>query len=221
MSTTLVNIREQLAKELGGLKDTVPPPSGRQISVKGKIFTFPDSKTTQGPLLAVILDHRNFNKYYTSAYNPQKPVPPQCFALAKTNALKPHPKAKDPQSESCAECTWNKWHSAPQGNGNKACKNTVRLAIAPPDATADDEPYIIHVSPTGLKSWAALCNGLEARGVHPIQVVTEIAFDANHSYPTLLFKATKLLEEESLTTFWTLREKAQALLDAPPSTGDN
>lgn len=219
-STALTNIREKLKAELATLRATVPAPTGRTISVRGKIFTFPDGKTSQGPITAVILDHRNFYSYYTRPYDQKNPVPPQCFAISKAlDDLAPHKDAKDPQAADCATCTWNKWGSAPTGKG-KACRNTVRIAIAPPDAKHEDEPYILKISPTGLKQWAALCNGLETRGLLPIQVATEIGFDANQAYPTLVLRALAPIPEGQLEVMWTLREKAQILLDQTPALSD-
>lgn len=215
MANDLVAIREQMKKELAAIKNTVAPPSGRNISTRGKVFTLPNGKTSQGPLRAVILDHRNYNRYYTVAYNPQDPKPPACFALAKEIAgLAPHAEAADPQADACANCAMNKWGSAPGGGKGKACRNTVRLAIAAPDKS-DDEPMILTVSPTGLKSWNALVNSLETIGMLPVQVVTEISFDPQAAYPTLQFKADS--PHEDLEHFWHMREKAQAMLDQPPA----
>lgn len=222
MSTALQDIQAKIKQDLAGLKDSVPPPSGRTISTKGKVFTFPSGKTSQGPIEAIILDHRNLNKYYSAAYNPNNLVPPDCFALSKQAVnFVPHPASLKKQAEACKDCPWDEWGSAPNGSKGKACRNTVRLAIVEPDATADNEPYILSVSPTGIKSWSALINGLEVKGVHPIQIVTQIAFDPNQAYPTLVFKPLRPAgEEDRIATFWSIREKAQALLDALPTTRD-
>lgn len=219
MSQALVDIQEKLKRELSGINDSVPAPSGRQISTKGKVFTFPDGKTSTGPLTAVILDHRNFNKYYSAAYNPNEPTPPKCFAISKSiDDMAPHPEVEEPQSEKCESCTFNQWGSAPTGKG-KACRNTVRLAIAPIDAKPEDDPFILSVSPTGIKQWASLVNALRTAGMVPIQALTQISFDPNEAFPTLLFKAERPLEDEEVTKMWALREKAQALLDQPPAAG--
>jgi hypothetical protein len=217
--TALVSLQERMKAELTNMRNTVMAPSGRNISTKGKVFTFPDQKTSQGPITAVILDHRNFNTYYTAAYNPQNPIPPKCFSISKDLEMKPHADCGDPQNETCAACTWNKWGSAATGKG-KACRNQVKLAIAAPDMTANDEPLIIKISPTGLKSWAALVNGLETIGLIPMQVLTEISFDPNAAYPTLVFKVGKAIEEGQLETMWALREKAQAMLEQTPVGAD-
>jgi len=218
MSTEMVSIQERIKAELAGLKDSVAPPSGRTIRIQqNKTFQTPDGKTSQGPLSVVILDHRSFNSYYTKRYDPNNPAPPDCFAIAKIIAeLAPHEEAADPQAESCAECPMNQWGSAATGKG-KACRNQVRLAVAAADATPSSEPMILRVSPTALKSWNGLVNDLESIGRIPLQMVTEISFDQNLAYPSLLFQAVE--EHDRLEEFWRLREKAQALLDQPPATG--
>ena len=215
MSTALESIQEKIKAELANQPNTVAPPSGRNISTRGKVFTLPDGTSSQGPLQAVILDHRNFNRYYTKPYDPQNPAPPDCFAISKElTTMAPHEDAAEKQAKSCAECPMNQFGSAANGKG-KACRNTVRLAVAAADATANSEPMILTVSPTGLKSWHSMVNTLGATGLLPIQVVTEIAFDANAPYPTLTFTAGQA--HEDLETFWQLRDKAQALLDQPPA----
>lgn len=214
MSNALVNLQEQLKQELATLKNTVPTISGRAISTKGKVFTLPDGTSSPGPIQLVVLDHRNFNRYYTAAYNPQDIKPPLCFAISKDLDLKPHEAATEPQAESCEICPHNQWGSAPNGGKGKACRNTVRLAVAPPDASVDDDPYLLNLAPTSLRSWASYVSGLQVRELLPIQVITEVSFDQAAAYPVLQFKA--LGTHEVLETMWALREKAQAQLDAPP-----
>lgn len=212
--TDLVDMQEQIKKELATMKDTVAAPPSRNISAKGKVFTLPDGTTDKGPMTVVILDHRNFNRWYREPYNAQNPKPPTCFALNKViDGLAPHGEAKEPQHETCAGCELNKWKSAPNGRG-KACRNTVRLAVVPVDATEDTEPMILGVSPTALKSWNTLVANLEQQGRIPVQAVVEVSIDPLPDYPTLLFKA--IGEHSNLNLFWQLRQKAQMMLDQPP-----
>lgn len=214
-TNALVSIQEQIKSELALMSKSVAPPSGRSISLKGKVFSLPDGTTSQGPISAVILDHRNFNRYYEGAYNPQDIKPPACFALSKElNGMGPHPDADNPKSDNCHDCAMNQWGSAAVGKG-KACRNTVRIAIAAPDASPDDEPSIITVSPTGIKSWTSAVNKLGSAGLLPIQTVMEISFDPNQAYPSLVFKP--LQAHDKLENMWALREKAQAYLDASPA----
>ena len=214
MSTALESIQDKIKAQLVRARETVPMPTARSISVKGKVFALPTGQSSQGPLNAVILDWRNFNKYYTAAYNPQKPEPPQCFAIHSViSEMKPGAEVTKPGHADCAGCTFNKFASAATGRG-KACRNTVRLAVVPSDFTTDTEPMLINISPTGLTGWASYINGLTVVEKHPVQVVTEISFDANQAYPKLVFKMAAAVS--NVEQAWAIREKAQAMLDAVP-----
>jgi hypothetical protein len=106
------SIQERIKAELAQVRETVAAPSGRNISTKGKVFNLPDGRTHQGPLEAVILDHRNFNRYFTVAYDPKDPKPPACFAIAKRlDELVPHEDATEPQADACSEGPMNQWGS--------------------------------------------------------------------------------------------------------------
>lgn len=217
MSTEVMSLQEKIRAELDNVRNTVAAPSSNAISCAGKVFTLPDGRADQGPLSCVILDHRNFNRYYSQPYDQNNPVPPQCFAISKDiTGMAPHAEAAEPQCEDCATCPLNQWGSAPTGKG-KACRNTVKLAIAPIDADGDTEPMTLVVSPTGLKSWAAFVNSLETIGKLPIQAVAEVSFDPKSAYPSLRFAVREF--HDDLETFWAIREKAQAILDAPPASG--
>ncbi len=214
----IANYREQLKKELAGLRDRVPAPSGNKISLKGKVFTLPDGSTNPGPMAAIILDWRILHEYYTGVYDANKPSSPACWALnAEVTGLTPSKRVESPKAPSCAECPMNVFGSAATGRG-KACKNQRRLAIVPVDATADTEPMILTVSPTGLKNFDNYVNGLGSGddGKLPIQMVTQIAFNPKEAYPTLVFGAPEPLDDERLGVMMTLRDKAQSALDREP-----
>ncbi len=218
MSTALSNIQEQIKKELASMQDTAPPVTGQKISTKGRVFTFPDGRKTVDPIQTVILDYRNFNAYYKKGYVEGEVNGPDCFAISKTiEGLEPHEQVPEPMADRCEGCAMNKFGSAPTGKG-KACRNTVRIAVTPPDADAETMPMLISASPKALKSWAAFLRNLEVVGLLPVQIVTEIAFDQNEAYPLLTFKP--LQPHDNLELFWALREKAQALLDQPPIMDD-
>lgn len=220
MSTAMASIQEKIKAQLVVARSTVAAPTAKSISTKGKVFALPSGQSSQGPLSCIILDHRNFNKYYTAAYNPQKPSPPDCFAIAlELEHMRPHDKAAKPAADSCAECTFNKFGSAPTGRG-KACRNTIRLAVVPADfaqtTKEDTEPMLLNVSPTGLAGFGNYFNALLVNEMLPINVITDISFDPNQAYPKLMFKEVK--QHEDLELAWLLREKAQVLLDNAPAT---
>ena len=220
MSTELVDIKAQLAAELATLDKTVAPPSGNRISLKGKTFTFPDGKMSPGPITAVVLDWRSINAYYKGAYNPQKVEAPSCFAISKDrDDLKPSKNCSDPQCEQCEGCPHNEWGSAPGGGRGKACKNQIRLAVVPPDATADTPPWTIDLAPSSTSAFTNLVNAVKSgMGMLPIQVQVSIDFDANESYPKLTFADPEPLPEELIGMMFEIRKGAAMLLDKEPGT---
>ena len=94
--------------------------------------------------------------------------------------------------------------------GGKPCKNGIRLAIIPADATADSSILMVDISPTGLKGYVTYMKALKAQGVLPIQVLTDLSFDPQASYPKLVFGNPR--PHNLLEIAWPLREKAQKLL---------
>lgn len=219
MSTALQNIKDQMNAELAELGSTVAPPASRKISTAGKKFTLPDGTAHPGPLTCVVLDHTNFNAYYKKAYDPQNPVGPDCFALSKViSDMAPHEQAPEAQNEDCATCPMNKFQSAAQGKG-KACRNKVRLAIAPSDCDPEDDPMTLEASPSSIKTWNSFVSKLKQQGILPVQAVTEISFDEHSPYPVLVFKVKEMHDE--LEKFWGLKERAQEMLMQPPITNDD
>jgi hypothetical protein len=220
MSTQLVDIKAQLAAELATLNKTVAPPSGHRISLKGKTFTFPDGKTSPGPIAAVILDWRTINAYYKGAYNPQKVEAPSCFAISKDrDDLKPSPNCSDPQSEQCEGCAWNEWGSAPGGGRGKACKNQIRIAVVPPDAKPDTPPWTIDLAPSSTGAFTNMVNNVKGQlGMLPLQVQVSIDFDANESYPKLTFADPEPLPEALVGMMFEIRKGAAPLLDKEPGS---
>lgn len=220
MATELVDIEAQIAKELAELDKTVAPPSGHRVSLKGKTFTFPDGKTSPGPITAVVLDWRNINAYYKGAYNPAKVESPVCFAVSKNiEDLKPSPNCSDPQAATCAngECPWNEWGSAAGGGRGKACKNQIRIAIVPPDATEKTPPWTIDLAPsstTAFNNYVNNCKSQEAK--LPVQMAVKIDFDPNESYPKLTFSDAVALPGDLVPLMMELRRGTGAMLDKEP-----
>jgi hypothetical protein len=220
MSNALVDIKAKLRNELATLKDSVPAVTGHSISVTGKIFKLPDGETSPGPLECVILDWRNFNRWYPpgSEYNAQNPKPPACFAIHKDiPSMEPHDTAPEPQADSCVTCKHNEWGSDRRGGRGKDCENRVTLAIVPVGATEDSDVYTLGLSRTALKYWSKYINGLAGMDKHPMEVVTQLSFDPNQSYPTVRFKPGPA--HDKLELFAALAEKANVVLDAPPVVG--
>lgn len=210
------SIQDQLRNELATLKERVDPPSGFMISTKGKVFTLPDGSSSDGPMDAVILDWVTANTYFEGIYNPKDIKPPACFAIGReVNALVPSDRSPSKQSDACKGCPMNEWGSDPQGGKGKACKNTRRLLVVPVKAKEDTQPWVISVSPTGLKHFDKYVNTLADLGTHPIEVATEIAFEESEPFPSLRFKP--LNKHDSVELMWALKERGQEVLVQEPN----
>lgn len=213
----LTSIREQLKKELANIADSIEPPGGKLISTKGKVFTFPDGRSTSDPIECVILDWRLANTYYKERYDANKPQTPDCWAISKSlSAMKPSDVVEHPQHDTCGGCPRNEWGSSPTGGNAKACKNTRRIAVVPPDANGETQPLLLIASPTALRSFDGFVQKLSTLNMMPIQVVAKVGFKEGVDYPSVTFEPME--PHDNLELMWTLREKAQELLDFTPAT---
>ena len=217
MSKAVVDIRAQLKAELEAQKSRVAPPTDGKISTRGKVFTLPDGRTSNGPLKLIILDWRIVHAYYTGIYDPAKRASPDCWALSTDLDCAPDPtKVKTIKCESCAKCPFNEYGSGATGKG-KACKESRRLAVIPTDATEDTIPLVLEVSPTGIKSFEAMVTRLNSIGKHPMEAVAEVAFKSDAHYPTLVFNVDSMLDDDQLAIAFAIRKMAEPILDRDPS----
>lgn len=217
MSNAILDMKARLAADLARVRKDTPATSGHKISLKGKVFTFPDGRQSRNPIDVVLLDWRIYNQYFKGAYNPTKIEKPTCFAISQTMAdMKPSERAPVKQGADCASCALNQFGSAATGRG-KACKNGRRLAVVPVDADMNTPIFTIEVSPTGIKALDGYISKLAAgHGLVPIQVITTVAMNPNEAYPTLMFAPGAPLNEEKLGVMLQLAQAAQPILDAEP-----
>jgi len=178
------------------------------ISIKGKVFHVQrgDERTliTKGEdgdpasFLETVIVAVNPNKskvYYDSGYEEGSVAKPTCYSNDGTS---PAGDAEHPQAKKCAACPHNQWGSRITDNGGKgkACGDSMRLAIAPPDQIND--PMLLRVPAASLKTLGQYGQQLAKRGVEPHHVVTKIGFDYNVAHPALTFKAVRFVEAEEL-----------------------
>jgi hypothetical protein len=209
----IAEYRQQLREELAVLHTRVAPAAGNRISLKGRVFTMPDGSVHTGPIAAVILDWRSHNQFWPVAYDPNRLEDPICWAVSRTyDELAPSPDAPERQAERCNNCPKNVFGSAPNGKA-RACRNSRRLAIVPPDATLETEPMILSASPTAIAGFESYLLGLATEGKMPVEVVTLIAFDPASDFPSLRFGKPKPLTDRQLNVMMGLRAKAQLALD--------
>jgi hypothetical protein len=215
MSTSLVDIKAQLKAELERQRERLAPVAGGSISTAGKVFTLPDGRSSQGPLQLVILDWRIHHAFYTGMYDPAKPVPPVCWAAGPSVAdCAPPARVPSPKAATCLDCAFNQFGSAAGGTGKgKACKETRRLAVIAPDAQTEAEIIMLEVSPTGITPFEKYILLLQGKGLHPVQVTTEVAFRSDAAYPTLTFGSPQLLGDDALALAFSLKDAAARMLD--------
>ena len=218
---SVLDIQAELRAQVATLKDTVAPPTGFTISTKAKQFTLPDGRQSGGPLECIILDHISANHYYTGAYNPSALTAPDCFAINRIVAeLKASPNSPSVQDEnSCLDCAFNQWGSAPNGGKGKACKNQRMLLLVPADVDSiDAQQYILKVSPSGVKHYDKYIDMLASSERHPIQLITLVSFDPNEAYPSLRFAVKEA--HDKLEVMWELRKRGENLLFQEPVSDD-
>lgn len=178
------------------------------VSIKGKVFHVQrgDERTliTKGAdgepaaSLEAVIVAVNPNKskvFYDQGYEEGSAAKPTCYS---NDGLAPAADAEEPQAKKCATCPHNQWGSRITDNGGKgkACGDSMRLAIAPPDQLND--PMLLRVPAASLKTLGQYGAQLAKRGVEPHHVVTRIGFDYNVAHPALTFKAVRFVEEHEL-----------------------
>ena len=188
-----VNVQELLAQRANEMRSRLASASADVIRINTSGgFTMPDG-TAGSTLSVVIVDMGARNVYYDKGYTRGAVVPPTCFAVGKCHPDELVPDGSSPtkQAETCRACPKNQFGSATNGKG-KACKNQRVIALATPDATkgGDNKLFKLLVPPTSLKAFDTYISTLIARGVDPMQVVTDISCDTSKGYSVLTFTPT-------------------------------
>jgi hypothetical protein len=201
------------------------------ISIKGKVFHIQrgDEKTlvTKGDegepaaSLEAIIVAVNPNKskvFYDSGYEEGSVAKPTCYS---NDGLSPAADAENPQAKKCAVCPHNQWGSRITDNGGKgkACGDSMRLAISPPDQIND--PMLIRVPAASLKTLGQYGAQLAKRGVEPHHVLTKVGFDYNVAHPALTFKAMRFVEADELAQVEAVLLEESETIDQITGTGNS
>ena len=208
------NLAAEMANEVAALASRLQAPTGDRIKIDNKQFKLPNGETSD-MVSGVIVDFVYYNAYYSAAYDPNNITPPDCFSLAvePTGAI-PSPNSPDVQATKCADCWANQFGSAGKG---KACRNSVLLAMLPPDATEETPLMLLNVSPTGIKPFSAYVSSV-ARALQRPQyaVVTDVVCDPNVKYDTLKFGNPTPVDADLLALVRSRREEARQRLMVEP-----
>ncbi len=215
-STALIDYDAEFARIAEETRNSLVPVKGNFISTKGKLFTFP-SGPPQNVLDCIVLDYICINQLMTP-YNPNVRGVTKCWAMGRDSAnLIPSDKSPQRQAENCTTCAMNQYGSATNGGKGKACANTYRLAVVPPDATLSSDIWLLKVSPTSLKKWtnyARFCNTTVGNSGF-CRVITRINFDPSVDYPSLAFELVRPIDNPEVVL--NLRNQARESLMTEPS----
>lgn len=218
------DVREQLAADVMEDLSRLGGVGGKDMIriTQDKKFVFPDETTSAGPLELVIVDFVYRNEYYPNPYKAKEITPPSCFAVNEHQAaLIPTPRSPKMQVEAgklCKDCQWDVFGSSPTGSG-KACKNTIYMAVLPPDADEKTPLWVIRTSPTAIQPFNAYVSKvMKIAKVPSYSVVTKVFFDPNISYASLRFDVVGV--NPILTLTQARREEARGrLLQEPDFSG--
>lgn len=213
-------LRQQLADQVANDLSRLGAVGGKDsIRVtQDKKFELPNGDT-HDELEAVIVDFVYRNEFYVGAFNRKQISPPACFAInASSSGLVPSDNSPVKQAENCSVCQQNQFGSSPTGDG-KACKNTVYMAVLPPDADEDSPIWVIKTSPTAVKHFNNHVAKVLRTAQVPIDaVVTKVFFDPNSSYASLRFDAVAANENYGVTSARKDEARARLLQEPDVST---
>lgn len=202
-----------LQKEMEEMRSRLQAPSGDKIKIDNKMFVLPNGDKND-VVNAIVVDFVYYNAYYTSAFDPNQITPPDCFAIHPVaSEATPSPNAIDPQCDSCQGCPQNQFGSAGKG---KACRNSVLLALLPPDADMDTPLMLLNLSPTAIKPFSAYMSSLLRLNRPPYSVVTEFYCDPNSKFDSVRLANPEPVEADMLEVVRARRGEARERLMTEP-----
>lgn len=145
-------------------------------------------ETTVGTSLDVVIVGANpkvSKMFYGRAYDPDDKAGPACFS---NDGIRPDASVQEPVNDNCAGCPHNALGSKmlPSGAKSKMCADQRHMAVV---AAADPKKvYALTVPVSGMKALREYFKELGNYGLAPEEVVTELGFDDEASYPKITFK---------------------------------
>ncbi len=156
-------------------------------------------ETVVGVTLDAIIVGANPNTskiFYDKAFDSNaEGVRPTCFS---NDGIKPDPSVENPISQGCAGCPHNQLGSKvlPSGAKSKICADQRHMAII---AAADPtKVYSLTVPVSGMKALREYFKDMQNFGMEPQEVVTELGFDDQASFPKITFKRKGFVPEAAL-----------------------
>lgn len=157
-------------------------------------------ETTVGVTLDTIIvgaNNRVSKVFYGKAFDAAaENVRPDCWS---NDGLKPDGSVASPVHTSCADCPNNVLGSKilPSGFKSRLCADQRHLAVV---AAADpSKVYSLTVPVSGMTGLREYFKDLSNYGISPEEVVTELGFDDQASYPKITFKQKGYVPEKAIS----------------------
>lgn len=192
---------DALTAGLSGSFGIISIRSGR-FRVKYQGGEHPLLDANQNPLasLDVVIVRANAalsKTFYRNGYQDGSDEAPDC---SSSNGVTPDSHIQAPIAAECARCPNNVFGSriTPSGSKVKACADVRRLAVVPASDMANEAfggPMLLRIPAASLGNLADYSRSLRQRGLNSRAVVTRISFDLDASYPKLMFRPARMVEE--------------------------
>ena len=196
---------EQLKRVSDAAKEglfTGAPPS---IGCKGTRFVVKNGITEKVldvlQIKGVIIAAKGpFDKaFYLKLFTPGDDAAPDCFSR---DGERPDPQAKDKQNGACAGCPRNCFGTGKDSQGDptagKACADSKVVALTVAERNEDGTLlcYQFKIPPASLTGWNKYVSELDQHGAYLPEVITEIGFNPEKSYPQYTFKMIGTVSDE-------------------------
>lgn len=175
--------------------------SAPRISIRAGRYRLKEDgvETTVGTTLDTIIvgaNPRVSKVFYGKAFDASaEDTRPACWS---NDGLKPDGSIQAPVHNSCADCPNNVLGSKilPSGAKSKQCADQRHLAVVP--AADPTKVYSLTVPVSGMKALREYFKELGNYGIGPEEVVTELGFDDQASYPKITFKQKSYVPEKAI-----------------------
>ena len=222
-SKELVSWEEKM-KELATQQASQETTGSNYISLKGGMMTYMDQPMPNNEMEVVVLGATGEHSYYDEAYDPDRTIPPKCFAVfdlddEPTSHDDVPADQKQDDNEGCKTCWAHQFKSAENGRG-RACSVRRRLAVMMAADLSDPtsaDVAMLKLPPTSVGNWSKYVNKLSAQYQRPFFMVTTRIFVTPHPkfQYTVGFETKQLVEGESFETLLAMHEGVTPLLMAP------
>lgn len=221
----LTNWEERMAAEAKATS-LVERPGMSTISLRAGVMTYMDTPMPNNEMPCIVLQSAIEQSWYDQDFDPDRIVPPYCFALGKPGEeqfMGPHEVVPDDQKQSplCINCEKFKWGSG-KGRG-KACGTRRRLILIP--ATALDDPEsipaaemaVVKIPVTSVKNWSNYVNTVAAQFQRPswgVVTVIKVVPDVKTQFK-VLFSTKAPIDVGVLPKLEPLLRQAATVIMAP------